>query len=317
MSGNAAGVRGGGAGAQAEVAVLARVLRVLQGWPRWLVTAVSLGLVMVLGVLDYATGTEINLAALYIAPIAMATWALGTRWTAPVAVIASLVLFLADYVAGTRYGSVLVPIWNVGMRFGVFLLVSRIIAYLHQTAIRADFLARTDELTGIGNVRDFRESATREIARAVRYNQPFTIAYIDIDDFKRINDTFGHEAGDRALRVIGHTLATHVRKTDIVARLGGDEFVVLLPVMSVDQAERVLELVRTRLVQQLEQIPGALTCSIGAVTFETPPASVDEMLKLADDRMYAAKDSGKDTIRHVVISDLPGVTFPASAAVYV
>ncbi|HUG15268.1 MAG TPA: GGDEF domain-containing protein [Thermomicrobiales bacterium] len=297
------------------LSVLRRIFGVMSTWPRWLVMSLSISMIAALGVLDYVTGTELNIAVLFIVPIVPATWILGTRWTAPLALLAGGAMFVANYVAGVQYASPLIPLWNIGSRFVVFMVVSQVVAYLHRTAVYAESLAQTDALTGIGNVRFFREAAAREIARAQRYGHPFTVAFIDVDDFKRINDVFGHEAGDRTLRALGQALAANVRKSDLVARIGGDEFVVLLPMMPARHSEPFLGMLRERLRRQLEDAPAPLTCSIGVVTFETPPASVDEALKLADERRHVAKQAGKDTIRHSVVPRPPSRTVAAPALV--
>lgn len=287
---------------------------VLETWPRWLVMALSVTLVLALGVLDHVTGTELNIAVLFLLPIVPVTWLFGMRWAFPIAALSGMTMFTANHLSGLQYGNLLIPLWNFGSRFILVMLVARAIVYLHQTAVKAESLARIDPLTGVGNVRYFREAAELEIARARRYYQTFTMAFIDADDFKRINDSYGHESGDRMLRLIGESLTRSVRSTDLVARVGGDEFVLLLPMMSAEAAEGFLRKLRERLLAELAHPPGPLTCSIGAVTFETPPASVDEMLKLADDRMYLAKQIGRDTIRHGVISGSTSAALAPRAA---
>lgn len=281
--------------------VFDRCMHMLSAWPRWLVIGGAIAMIVTLGFLDYATGTELNIAVLFIVPIVAVTWTAGARWTAPLALLSGMTMFAANHAAGIQYTSPLIPLWNFGSRFVVFMIVARVVVQLRRAATIAETLARTDALTGVGNVRSFRESAENEIARAERYHHPFTVVFLDIDDFKRVNDSLGHEAGDRTLRAIGQALVRHVRKTDVVARIGGDEFVVLLPMMPARDAERFLSAFRNRLRRELEGSLGQLTCSMGAVTFETPPGSVDEILKLADERRYDAKQSGKDTIRHRVI----------------
>jgi len=287
------------------VRVVNRVVSVLQGWPQWLVMAGSLAMMAGLGVLDYVTGTQVNIAVMFIVPIVLVIWIAGTQWTAPLAVIAGATMFLANHAAGAEYATPLVPLWNFGSRFIVFMIVARVVVYLQQSAARAESLARTDALTGIGNVRSFRDAAELEIARAQRHHFPLTVVFIDVDDFKRINDRHGHETGDRTLRAIGQALVRHVRKTDVVARIGGDEFVMLLPLMPADHVETFVGLLSKRVHEHLDHICGPLTCSVGAVTFETPPASVDEMLRLADERMYVAKASGSNTVRHSVVTRSP------------
>ena len=155
-------------------------------------------------------------------------------------------------------------------------------------------------MTGAANRRAFFESAQIEIDRTHRYKHPFTLAYIDIDDFKQINDTLGHEAGDRVLRLYGSTLVKNIRSTDVLARIGGDEFVLLLSETGYDQAHTVIEKVNDLLLERMAKAKLPATHSIGVVTFLRPPSSVDDLLKKADGVMYTVKREGKKTIKHII-----------------
>jgi diguanylate cyclase (GGDEF)-like protein len=161
-------------------------------------------------------------------------------------------------------------------------------------------LARTDPLTGAMNSRAFGELATAELHRARRYERPFTLAYVDIDDFKAVNDRFGHSTGDTLLRLVAETMKHNSRAVDVVARVGGDEFVVLLPETGPGPAQVVSRKLQERLLGVVQQNGWPATFSIGAITFISPPATVDEMLRLADRLMYSAKKSGKNQIRHEI-----------------
>lgn len=163
---------------------------------------------------------------------------------------------------------------------------------------RESRLSRTDPATGVANRRLFVEFAKLEIETAHKYKHPLTVVYIDIDNFKIINDTCGHHTGDRVLQTVAETIKDSLRETDVVARLGGDEFAILLPKSEYEPAQIVIRRVQKRLLESMERQKLSTTFSIGAVTFTQPPSSVDEMLKQADSLMYLVKNNGKNQIEH-------------------
>src|SRR2546429_8434445 len=122
-----------------------------------------------------------------------------------------------------------IPYWNVVLRLAALVLVSEAVARLRLAHARERELASQDAVTGGPNARACYEFAGAEIARARRYIHPFSVAYLDLDDFKLVNDRLGHLAGDAVLRSVARALSGVLRSSDLVARLGGDEFVVLLP----------------------------------------------------------------------------------------
>jgi GGDEF domain-containing protein len=122
-----------------------------------------------------------------------------------------------------------IPYWNAIMRFCIFLVNVYMLSRLKGALETERMLSRIDPLTGIINGKYFIELVNNEILRSSTPNHPFTIAYVDIDNFKAVNDRFGHTTGDTVLRTIAVTMRNHARKTDVIARLGGDEFAFLLP----------------------------------------------------------------------------------------
>ncbi|MGH7549101.1 MAG: GGDEF domain-containing protein [Gemmatimonadales bacterium] len=166
-------------------------------------------------------------------------------------------------------------------------------------------LARTDELTGIENRRAFYELTDREIRRAARYGKAFTVAYFDIDDFKLVNDRYGHDAGDAVLRVAADTARKTIRASDAVARLGGDEFAILLHETTAAASETVIRKLQ-RAIRDTVRVNGrAVTVSLGAVTCLEVPETVDALLRSADELLYAAKRAGKNRARHRVLTSSP------------
>jgi diguanylate cyclase (GGDEF)-like protein len=167
-------------------------------------------------------------------------------------------------------------------------------ARLHEEVRRQ---ATTDELTGLVNRRRFMEALETEVERARMFETPFSVVLADLDDFKRINDDFGHHGGDLALKSFGRLLGEHVRDFDVAARLGGEEFAILLPQTRANAAAVVAGRIRHALTRA--RIPVSdrdrvrLTASFGVAESSTGQ-STDALLRRADDAMYAAKRAGKD-----------------------
>jgi diguanylate cyclase (GGDEF)-like protein len=158
----------------------------------------------------------------------------------------------------------------------------------------------TDGLTGLFNHREFYQQLRRELERARRYRHTVSLLIIDVDDFKRFNDRFGHLAGDLALRKIADLLRHCARATDVVARYGGEEFAVILPESTASGALMLAERIKTEVAVHnfLPQVPGEvhLTVSIGIYTAEEGAVSEDQLVGYADQATYSAKDAGKNRV---------------------
>jgi diguanylate cyclase (GGDEF)-like protein len=279
--------------------MISNVMRVLHRQPRWLLTVLAFMLVICMGIVDYLTGSELSVAVFYLLPILWAAW-FANRWAGIIVSIASAATWLAaDLITGGTYSHPIMPYWNATTRLVFFWVVAMLLSALKGRLEYEEELARTDALTGVANVRFFTELANMEISRARRYERSFTLVYIDADDFKDINDRFGHNAGDTLLRLLAEAMKAEVRATDMIARLGGDEFAILLPETGYEPAQEVIRKVHQRLLRTMAENGWAVTFSIGAVTFARPPASAVEMIRQADDLMYVAKHCGKDMVKHV------------------
>lgn len=157
-------------------------------------------------------------------------------------------------------------------------------------------MAGTDELTGLPNRRVFREALEREVARLSRGGQPFAVIMLDLDGLKQINDTLGHQAGDRAILETGEALSESLRATDLPARLGGDEMVVLLPETDRAGAERAANRIRRAIERRV--VDGVrLRVSVGVAVADRLGASGEELIGLADMRLYRDKRARKDARR--------------------
>jgi diguanylate cyclase (GGDEF)-like protein len=264
---------------------------------------VAFGLIAAVGFLDLVTGYEVAFSLFYVIPIMLATWSMG-RWAGIIASMASALAWVAaDWWSGNAYSSAFVPIWNTIIRLSFFLVIALLLSVLRRAMDREKALASTDTLTGAANSRSFRELAQAEIDRFARYQHPFTLAYIDLDNFKGVNDRFGHAAGDRALYTVASFVRDHSRKTDTLARLGGDEFALLLPETSEDVARVVISKIQKGLAEEMQHNGWPVTLSIGVLTCRATPRTSDELIAAADRLMYSVKNGGKDDARYSVYTE--------------
>ena len=159
-----------------------------------------------------------------------------------------------------------------------------------------ELAAGTDALTKMLNSRGFYVELANELLRSIRYEHIFSLAYIDIDNFKHINDSLGHSTGDKLLIEVAECLTSSLRETDTVARLGGDEFVCLLPETEPEMAKKAFSKVKERLSNSMKSHNWSVSFSVGMVTFETPPDYIKEAVAIADELMYCVKNNKKDNI---------------------
>jgi diguanylate cyclase (GGDEF)-like protein len=266
---------------------------------RWVICASWL-FAAALAVVDLLTGVRIALHFFYLIPVFVITW-YGGRWMGASLSVAIALVWFGESLANLQFIGPVAAFWNNSVQLGFFWLAVRLVSTLRDVLDRERVLARTDALTGALNWRAFTELANNEIERSRRYMHPFTVAYFDVDNFKKINDQFGHSAGDAVLQSIVATTCKTLRVNDNLARLGGDEFVILLPETDLDAAQTVLERVQQHIGAVMQQHQWPVTCSIGAVTYHSPPATVDQMLQEADRMLYTVKQTTKDQIAIVVI----------------
>lgn len=257
-------------------------------------------LILCVGVLDVLTGEGISLAFFYLLPVAFVAWFTG-RWNGILyAVVSVLIERIANALGGEQAGFSLAPYWNSTVLLLFFLVVVYLLTEFKNRMEREEILSRTDSLTEVANSRYFYTLAEMEIERLSRYEHPFTVAYMDVDNFKGINDRFGHRVGDDLLCVVATTMQNNLRITDTVARLGGDEFVILLPETRGEGALTIFFRLRQLLMSAMQAHGWDVTFSVGAITFVSPPMSVDSMVKSVDQLMYSVKTSGKDRIQHEI-----------------
>ncbi|HEV7502427.1 MAG TPA: GGDEF domain-containing protein, partial [Vicinamibacteria bacterium] len=268
----------------------------IDGLPRGVVFALALAGSTVVGAAQGAGG-GLELTFLYLLAVAFAAWFLGRASGLAVAVASAVSWLAADRLVGADQPAGPRAV-SVALQLAAFGTAALVVAALRARRRRESGLARTDGLTGLLNRRGFLESARREIARSARTSRPLTIARLDVDGFRAINDGHGQETGDRMLAGLGAALRAGVRVVDACARIGGDEFAVLLTETDAFSADALLDRLRSVAAQSAIEAGAPVTLTVGAVTFERPPASVDEMLQAADRLLREAKSAGGNVVRH-------------------
>ncbi len=246
------------------------------------------------GLIDYSWGHELSFEVFYLAPVSIASWYGGRLQGYMAAALSAGTWLAADVTMVTAYSRWWIPLWNALVRGAFFAITVHLLTMIRRQLEHEKLTATVDGLTGIANSRAIRSAIEKEMARATRSGLVLTAAYIDLDNFKQVNDTLGHWAGDELLAKVASTLAHHVRATDIVGRLGGDEFFVLFPDLGLEKASHLAEHLSERLLGEMEKKDWPVTFSTGVVVFESLPPSGDELVRLADDAMYRAKKAGKN-----------------------
>ena len=267
--------------------------------PAAVVLAGSAVLVVAVAGVDYATGIELRVFPLYFLPVLAVSLRLG-RWPGlGTAAVCALAWELSNLMAGMRESRTAIGLANLVLMAIAFGSVALLAAAQREWLRRERALSRTDGLTGLLNGRGFYEAAAVEVARSIRYRHPITLAYMDVDDFKGINDRFGHARGDAILVAIARALRRACRSTDLVGRLGGDESVILFPETGRDAAEAALVKLRSRVREAGSQDGSPVTASIGSVSFAKPSAEVEALVHAADTVLYTVKADGKNALRCV------------------
>ncbi len=277
---------------------LHRIAAIVARLPVWAVWALILAVMAVVGLIDYLTGSELSFSVFYLIPISMATLALGQPYGFLFSLMSAVAWFTLDVAQNTEYAHPLVPFWNASVRLMYFIMHTILLSSIFKILKHEREQASLDPLTNAANWRGLKESTLEQLRLARDGGQPVTFAYIDLDNFKAVNDANGHDAGDLALRTIVASIKGNVRSSDLVARVGGDEIVVMLMNSDYENSLRSLDRIAKHLGDQMAANAWPITFSIGAVTYDSPPQELDPIIKEVDQLMYAVKNSGKNAIRH-------------------
>jgi diguanylate cyclase (GGDEF)-like protein len=246
------------------------------------------------------TPPEIRLGILYTVPVLLVTWTEGLAFGLG---FAALTIVLREVVAWQQLPPQTPALWRVVNAASYVVVLGVGMAGLQRLRhIQAQLsqLATRDALTGLVNARAFAAQLTHELERNRRYPRPLALLYLDLDDFKVINDSHGHQTGDAVLRLVAESMRASVRQTDVVGRLGGDEFAVLMPETDPPLADAAAKRLAAGLRNVFKGTP-TVTASIGVVSCVAADANTDELLRRADQAMYDAKKAGKDRVVQVEI----------------
>lgn len=281
------------------MSITVRVMNFVSKQRRSTIWLMALAFVLGLGAVDYVTGTKISLTFFYLLPISLASWSLGRNPGRFVALLSALVIQAALFSSEIGEGLALM-FWNLAVRLAVVVFVADLVAEFRHLLKHQTELSRTDALTGSLNRRAFQEAGDVVLERMQRAPNPLTVAFLDIDNFKAVNDASGHAVGDALLVRVAECLRSRLWGTDTVARLGGDEFGILLPHTGPAAAQKVMPRLREHLLHEMQREHWPVTFSIGVVTSLTPPPDTEHLVHLADELMYAAKRGGKNRIEYAV-----------------
>lgn len=260
-------------------------------FPTTTVFVIAVLAMSLLFVFDVTTGADIRLHVLYVFPLA----AIALHCEGMLFSVTGMLLSLLCQI----YNSLVQGISTVALKTDamIFLMSSALVVYLAR-ALRENYLekarqASTDWLTGLHNRRSFETIVDMEVSRHRRYGGAFSLALIDLDDFKVLNDSRGHHVGDRALRLLANILRENSRGADAIARLGGDEFAILMPNTSHEDCQARCQQLTGLIKSRMAEGDFGITASIGGSTFEDSQKSTTAVLQDADNAMYAAKSKGK------------------------
>lgn len=261
------------------------------------IIAIGYIIIGVLGIIDTLTGKELDFSLFYVIPILIVTWHTGLGAGIVFSLISALVWLLSDVLSG-NVTLLSIYAWNTLIRLGFFLTIAFLLSRLLTVLEHEREIAHTDYLTGALNSLFFYNVLQMEINRSLRYKNLFTIAYIDLDNLKTVNDEFGHATGDEVLCFVVNQIKNSLRKVDVVARLGGHEFALLMPETTQKSAQVVLSKLQHNILAGMQKNNWPVTLSIGVLTCIDTPPTANEAIKKVDDLMYSVKKSSKNNIKY-------------------
>lgn len=263
---------------------------------KWFLTCFCLGLVGLIACLHYVTGLAYEFNSFYAIPILASAWLLDAAACAALAVACLAAWAMADIQLGGEQSGLLPLAVNTTTRAFTIILVIVTIKRLRR-ALQSEWdNSRKDQLTGLCNRRLYYELGATVLEIARRQSLPVTMAFMDLDRFKEVNDTLGHAAGDDLLRTVSAVMQDHFRSEDVLARLGGDEFAAIMPGLTAADARMRLESLRETIRAAMSERRWPVTLSIGAASFAVVEGGIDAMVNAADKAMYEAKAAGRDRL---------------------
>jgi diguanylate cyclase (GGDEF)-like protein len=264
----------------------------------WLV--VGYMMIALIGAIDSQFQPVVFSASLYLIPIAILSWFVSKWHGVSAAVLCTAMWLAADIFSGGQYTQPYIYYWNSITCLAAFIIFSGLFSNLRSELELAHNMEQMDTLTGIANPRGFQEAAQKEIDRCRLFDRQFTLCYIDIDNFRVINDQLGYTVGNQVLRTVAESIQENLRKSDVVARLGGDEFALIISDAGKEAAREAVNRIHRQLTSIMKANAWSLSFSIGVLICTEHPKTVNEILKIADDLMDFVKMNGKNGICYSV-----------------
>jgi diguanylate cyclase (GGDEF)-like protein len=262
---------------------------------------IALSLFLVDETIDYITGPDVNISFFHLIPIFLIVWNSGFWAGTAYSFFCTVVIEWVEVVQ-TGHAFAGAQFFNACANMVFFTAFSFVLDKLNKNLEVITRMAERDGLTNLLNFNAFIQRAEQALVEAIHRQESVTVAYFDVDNFKKINDSLGHREGDEVLRMVGHAPLALLRETDLYGRVGGDEFVILLPGLSPEEAGKKLSEIFERLGRSLWEKQKTVTFSLGAVTFLPPPPNCKNAIHEADQLMYQAKRNGKNRLLHNVMS---------------
>ncbi|MDR3440053.1 GGDEF domain-containing protein [Telmatospirillum sp.] len=265
--------------------------------PPWLAVKIAAAIATA-AFFDSVTAVECDVSALYVAAVIYAAWHGRLKYGVLCMALSIAVMSTICAIQGTPFSNrfyLYIHLLNVSL---IMAALTFAVSWYRKTLDVAIRNSKTDPLTSIANRRTLMERIDLEIKRSKRTGSAFAFAYIDLDNFKTINDKQGHDAGDAVLVETADTINKLLRSTDLAARVGGDEFCVLVPDCSQSESSTIIHRLRKALETTMAQHDWPVTFSIGLVAYAEAPDTAEQVIADADRLMYAAKHGGKNNTVH-------------------
>jgi diguanylate cyclase (GGDEF)-like protein len=258
--------------------------------------ALAYAILLAIALVDYSTAVQISFNVFYLVPVLIVSWRNSAKAAWIVCILSALTWQTNFLLLGERDSRLWIYLWNFGTRLFLYLVISFLLQRLRRLMAELATQSRTDALTGLQNRRAFVQSLSEELLRQQRTNTPLSLAFVDLDHFKQVNDTRGHLVGDQVLQEVAGLLRARLRRTDAIGRMGGDEFAILMPETNGEDAMTALRGVRQNMLDSMARQGLPITFSMGVVTGGSG-ATPDELLRQADALMYEVKREGRNDIR--------------------
>lgn len=258
-----------------------------------------------IGVFDLTASPEVTHSFLYLLPISFVTWFSGRR-----AGFAVLAICMALWSGNNISSNMLITTWNILSTLSFFVAIAALVDKTRRLLENERQLARSDHLTGAWNMRAFAELVEHDMHNSRRTGQSFSLAYVDIDNFKTVNDTFGHARGDELLRTTVAEIIGSLRTTDIVGRLGGDEFAIFFPATDQVSVKTIMAKIVGQLAKLADENSWPISFSAGVVTCRGGVYDLNAIIASADFLMYQVKKAGKNSISYAEYPLTDSVNFP-------